>query len=82
MSTRYSLSQRTSTQNSLFAALACAITMTLMAGPAMAQSPAMDRVEIHGRVVEAPARTKAVGRWRPAGATPAGSRSSWVPAWC
>jgi hypothetical protein len=56
MSTRYSLSQRTPTQNSLFATLACAITLTLTAGPAMAQSPALDRVEISGRVVEAPVR--------------------------
>ncbi|MDR7334820.1 hypothetical protein [Roseateles asaccharophilus] len=55
MSTRYSLSQRTSTQNSLFAALACAITLTLTAGPALAAP--LDRVEVSGRgVVEAPVR--------------------------
>lgn len=56
MSIRYSLAQRTSTQNSLFAALACAITLTLTAGPALAQEPALARVEISGRVVEAPTR--------------------------
>jgi hypothetical protein len=56
MSTRYSLAQRTSAHNRLFAALACAITLTLTAGPALAQEPALERVEISGRVVEAPTR--------------------------
>lgn len=56
MSTRYSIAQRTPSQNSLFAALACAVTLTLTAGPALAQEPALARVEISGRVVEAPTR--------------------------
>jgi hypothetical protein len=37
MSTAYSIAQRTPTINSLFAGLACAITLTLTAGPAMAR---------------------------------------------
>lgn len=64
MSTRYSLSQRTSTQNTVFAALACAITLTLTAGPALAQSPSLDRVEVSGRIVEAPARYDVVKQCR------------------
>jgi len=44
MSTTFSL-------NRLFA---CAAAMTLAAGPALAQSSEMDRVEIRGRVVDAP----------------------------
>lgn len=55
MSTRYSLGRRTPALNSLFAGLACAITLALTAGPAFAQS-ALDRVEINGRVFEAPTR--------------------------
>ena len=56
MSIRYSLSQRTAAHNSLFAALACAITLTLTTGPALAQDSSLQRVEISGRVVDAPAR--------------------------
>lgn len=56
MPSRFSIAQRTSTLNSLFAGLACAITLTLTAGPAWAQSQDFERVEISGRVIEAPAR--------------------------
>jgi len=56
MSTRYSIAQRTPLLNSLFAAAACAIALTLTAGPALAQSGDMERVEISGRVYEAPTR--------------------------
>jgi len=56
MSTRYSIAQRTPLQNSLFAGLACAITLTLAAGPAMAAPGDLERVEVSGRVVEAPVR--------------------------
>ncbi|MFG6415823.1 hypothetical protein ACG02S_18160 [Roseateles sp. DC23W] len=68
MSTRYSLSQRTTPQNTLFAALACAITLTLTAGPALAQSPTLDRVEVSGRIVEAPARYDVAAQCRNIGA--------------
>lgn len=66
MSTRYSLSQRTSTQNRLFAAAACAITLTLTAGPALAAP--LDRVEVSGRVVEAPVRYDVTAQCRNIGA--------------
>ena len=56
MSNRYSIAQRTPLQNSLFAGLACAITLTLAAGPALAQPGDLERVEISGRVYEAPTR--------------------------
>lgn len=56
MSIRYSIAQRTPSLNSLFAGLACAITLTLTAGPALAQTEEMGRVEVSGRVVEAPIR--------------------------
>ncbi|KQW41992.1 MULTISPECIES: hypothetical protein [unclassified Roseateles] len=56
MSIRYSIAQRTPSLNSLFAGLACAISLTLTAGPALAQTEEMGRVEISGRVVEAPIR--------------------------
>lgn len=56
MSTRYSIAQRTPLLNTLFAGLACAITLTLAAGPAMAAPGGLERVEISGRVVEAPVR--------------------------
>ena len=56
MSLAYSLAQRTLSLNSLFAGAACAIALTLTAGPALAQSSDMGRVEIRGRVVEAPVR--------------------------
>jgi len=56
MSTAYSIAQRTPMLNSLFAGLACAVALTLTAGPALAQPGDFDRVEISGRVVEAPVR--------------------------
>lgn len=56
MSNRHSIAQRTSLQNSLFAGIACAITLTLAAGPALAQPGDMERVEISGKVYEAPTR--------------------------
>jgi hypothetical protein len=56
MSRRYSIAQRTPSLNSLVAGLACAITLTLTVGPALAQSADLERVEIKGRVIEAPAR--------------------------
>ena len=56
MSTAYSIAQRTFSLNSLFAGAACAIALALTAGPALAQSTDMGRVEISGRVVEAPLR--------------------------
>ena len=56
MSSKYSLSQRSPLLNGLFAGLACAITLTLTAGPALAQAADLERVEVSGHVVEAPAR--------------------------
>lgn len=56
MSTRYSIAQRTPLLNSLFAGAACAITLTLAAGPALAAPGDLERVEVSGRVVEAPVR--------------------------
>lgn len=56
MSTAYSIARRTFSLNSLFAGAACAIALALTAGPALAQSSDMGRVEISGRVVEAPIR--------------------------
>lgn len=56
MSNRYSLAQRTPLLNGLFASIACAVTLTLTAGPALAEPGDLERVEINGRVVEAPAR--------------------------
>lgn len=56
MSSAYSIAQRTPLINGLFAGLACAIALTLTAGPALAQTADMERVEVRGRVVEAPVR--------------------------
>lgn len=56
MSNRYSIAQRTPLLNTLFAGIACAITLTLAAGPALAQPGDLERVEVSGRVVEAPVR--------------------------
>ena len=56
MPNRYSIAQRTPALNSLFAGLACAITLTLTAGPALAEPGDLERVEVSGRVIEAPAR--------------------------
>ena len=56
MSVRYSIAQRTPSLNGLFASLACAITLTLTVGPALAQPADLERVEVKGHVIEAPAR--------------------------
>lgn len=56
MSIAYSIAQRTPSLNSVFAGLACALALALTAGPALAETTGMERVEIHGRVVEAPVR--------------------------
>lgn len=56
MSSRYSIAQRTPVLNGLFAAIACAATLALTAGPAMAAPDDLERVEVRGRVIEAPAR--------------------------
>lgn len=56
MSTRYSIAQRTPLLNSLFAGLACAATLALTAGPAMASPDSLERVEVRGKVIEAPVR--------------------------
>ncbi len=56
MSTRYSIAQRTPLLNSLFAGIACAVTLTLTAGPALAAPGDLERVEVSGRVIEAPVR--------------------------
>lgn len=57
MSSSYSIGHRSFKHNSLFAGLACAITLTLAVGPALAQTGAdLARVEVRGRTVEAPVR--------------------------
>lgn len=56
MSSRYSIAQRTPLLNALFAGIACTATLALTAGPAMAAPGDLNRVEISGRVVEAPTR--------------------------
>lgn len=56
MSNRYSIAQRTPLLNSLFAGAACALTLVLTAGPALAAPGELERVEVRGRVVEAPVR--------------------------
>lgn len=56
MSIRHPITQRTPSLNSLLAGLACAATLALTAGSALAGSQEMGRVEVHGRVVEAPVR--------------------------
>lgn len=56
MSLRYSIAQRTPAMNTLFAGLACAISLAVTAGPALAQNPEMDRVEVQGRMIDAPVR--------------------------
>lgn len=53
---RYSIAQRTPLLNSLFASLACAVTLTLAVGPALAATPGLERVEVNGNVAEAPVR--------------------------
>lgn len=56
MSAHYSDARRTPTPNGVFAGLACALALALTAGPALAQSTEMERVEVRGHVVEAPVR--------------------------
>jgi hypothetical protein len=56
MSRPYSIAPRSAALNGLFASLACAMALTLTAGPALAQPVGMERVEVHGRVVDAPLR--------------------------
>jgi hypothetical protein len=56
MSTRYSIAQRTPLLNSVFAAAACALTLTVTAGPAFAGPSGLERVEVRGKLVEAPLR--------------------------
>jgi hypothetical protein len=56
MSNRYSIAQRTPLLNGVFASLACVVALTLTAGPALAAPGDLERVEISGRVVEAPVR--------------------------
>jgi hypothetical protein len=52
----FSIGRRTTTLNGLFAVLASALALTLTTGPALAQSAGLDRVEVRGRVYEAPTR--------------------------
>lgn len=56
MSTPYSIAQRTPLLNTVFAGLACAATLALAAGPALAEPAGLERVKVQGRVVEAPVR--------------------------
>lgn len=56
MSTRYTLAGRTPLLNGLFAGLACALTLAVTAGPAFADPQNLGRVEVQGRVFEAPLR--------------------------
>lgn len=51
-----SFTQRTPLINTAFAGIACAATLLLTAGPALAQTAGMERVEINGRVVDATPR--------------------------
>ncbi|PTT75637.1 hypothetical protein DBR42_28490 [Pelomonas sp. HMWF004] len=53
----FSVAGRTPLQTSLLAGMACALSLALTAGPAMAETtPGMARVEVQGRMVEAPVR--------------------------
>ncbi|MCE4557842.1 hypothetical protein [Pelomonas cellulosilytica] len=52
----YSIAQRTPALNTLFAGAACAITLALTAGPALADTTTLERVEVRGQIVEAPVR--------------------------
>lgn len=56
MSNHYSIARRSPALNGLLAGLACAISLTLTAGPAFAEPADLERVEVSGRVIEAPAR--------------------------
>jgi len=56
MSNRLAFAQRAPLLNCLYASIACAVTLTLAASPAQAQSAGLERVEVSGRVIEAPMR--------------------------
>lgn len=57
MSQAFSIGHRNFKLNGLFAGIACAITLTLTVGPALAApGQELGRVEIQGRMVEAPVR--------------------------
>ncbi|MBV8033881.1 hypothetical protein [Roseateles sp.] len=56
MHTPFHRARRTPALHRPFAGLACAAALALGAGPALAQSAGVDRVEISGHVVEAPPR--------------------------
>lgn len=56
MSIRYSIAPRSNALNGLFASLSCTIALTLTAGPALAAPGDLERVEVSGRMVEAPLR--------------------------
>lgn len=51
----FSIAQRSNKLNAAFAGLACALTLTLTVGPALAGEE-LGRVEVRGRMVEAPVR--------------------------
>ena len=63
MSKSFSIGHRSLSLNSLFAGMACAIALTLTVGPALAE-PGNDlaRVEVQGRMVEAPVRYDVAAR--------------------
>ena len=56
MSQSFTISQRSLKLNGLFAGIACAMSLTLAAGPALAQTATLERVEVGGKVIEAQAR--------------------------
>lgn len=57
MSKSFSIGHRNPSLNGLFASLACAITLTLTVGPALAGTPhELARVEVQGRMIDAPVR--------------------------
>lgn len=53
MSDRQTIAQR---HNTVLAGLACALSLAAAAGPAMADPVALERVNVRGRVIEAPVR--------------------------
>ncbi len=56
MSKSHSTASRTFAHNALFAGIACAASLTFGAGSAFAQTAALERVNVQGRVIEAPVR--------------------------
>jgi hypothetical protein len=54
---RFSLAPHSALLNGLFATAACAIALTVTAGPALAQSQGLARVEVAGKPDSAPVRT-------------------------